>query len=209
MPDSWLTTLGQAFPPTDNRQPPATFGTSPFATHFFNALQNILAAPGQALQSTTPITSDQMIAPAANLAGLVTLGAGAMPAEVNSLRAGIRMRPSGPEYFPENISAPRAANDPAVMSVERGPNYDAAVRQQRILRGIDENTEIGSFDYWQKIAEEEGHKIGSFPNGYKAAKERSRDGKTTLLIDPEGRRVLFRDGQKAVAERYSDISPAK
>lgn len=48
-----------------------------------------LMAPGNALASTTPMTSDQMIAPAANMAGMVTLGAGAMPAAANELRAGM------------------------------------------------------------------------------------------------------------------------
>jgi len=45
-------------------------------------------APGRALQSTEPITTEQMIKPAADLAGLVTLGAGAVPAGANELRAG-------------------------------------------------------------------------------------------------------------------------
>ena len=49
-----------------------------------------LMAPGNAYNSTTPMTSDMMIAPAMNMAGLVTLGAGAVPAGANELRAGIR-----------------------------------------------------------------------------------------------------------------------
>jgi len=49
-------------------------------------------APGNALASQTPITSEQMIEPAMNLAGAVTLGAGAIPAEANALRAGMAGR---------------------------------------------------------------------------------------------------------------------
>jgi hypothetical protein len=51
-----------------------------------------MMAPGNALASETPITSEQMIEPAMNLAGAVTLGAGAVPAEANSLRAGMAGR---------------------------------------------------------------------------------------------------------------------
>jgi hypothetical protein len=53
------------------------------------ATMKTAAAPGQAYNSKTPIPTDQMIAPATDLAGITTLGAGAMPAEANSLRTGM------------------------------------------------------------------------------------------------------------------------
>jgi hypothetical protein len=58
-----------------------------------------MAAPGEALASTTPITTEEMIKPAMDLAGLVTLGAGAMPAEANALRAGIKAYHGSPHDF--------------------------------------------------------------------------------------------------------------
>lgn len=47
-------------------------------------------APGRAYNSTEPVTTSQMVGPSLDLASLLTLGAGAVPAEANSLRAGIR-----------------------------------------------------------------------------------------------------------------------
>ena len=56
-------------------------------------------APGQALASTTPITSDQMIAPAMDIAGMTTLGAGAVPQEANTLNMGIKAYHGSPHDF--------------------------------------------------------------------------------------------------------------
>jgi hypothetical protein len=95
------------------------------------------------------------------------------------------------------------ANDPAMVNVQRAPNYDAALRQQQILNAS-KDAHIGDIDYWQKIADQEGHRIGSFTNPYKAAKETSRNGQPTILIDPDGRRVLYQNGQRVV-ERFSDM----
>lgn len=55
------------------------------------AAWNGFTAPGNALNSTpdNPVMISQMIAPAVNLANMVTLGAGAAPAEAGALRAGI------------------------------------------------------------------------------------------------------------------------
>lgn len=49
-------------------------------------------APGNALASTpeNPVTIEQMIKPAADLAGLLTAGAGGIPGGANELRAGVR-----------------------------------------------------------------------------------------------------------------------
>lgn len=62
-------------------------------------LLNAAMAPGEAYQSTQPITTDQMIAPAADLAGFVTLGAGAAPAEADALRMGIKAYHGSPHDF--------------------------------------------------------------------------------------------------------------
>lgn len=52
-----------------------------------------ITAPGNALVSKEPVTTGQMIRPALDLAGMTTLGAGAIPAEANSLRIGIKGLP--------------------------------------------------------------------------------------------------------------------
>ena len=104
----------------------------------------------------------------------------------------------------ENMRPPVAANDPGMVSMPRAANYDAAIRQQQILQAANKGAHIGDVDYWQKIADKEGHYIGSQTNPYKAAKETSRGGQDTIIIDPDGRRVLYRNGQRVV-ERYSDM----
>lgn len=50
-----------------------------------------MTAPHDALNSTVPITSDQMIAPAMDIAGMATLGSGMVPGEADALRAGIKL----------------------------------------------------------------------------------------------------------------------
>jgi hypothetical protein len=56
-------------------------------------------APGRALQSDTPITSEQMIEPMANLAGLVMGGSYAKPATRDASGMGIRAYHSSPHDF--------------------------------------------------------------------------------------------------------------
>jgi hypothetical protein len=56
-------------------------------------------APGRALQSTEPITTEQMIKPAVDLAGLVTGGSYAAPAQKGASGAGIRAYHSSPHDF--------------------------------------------------------------------------------------------------------------
>lgn len=53
-------------------------------------------APGNAYASTpdNPVTTEQMIKPAADLSSMLTLGAGSIPASANELRMGIRPLPS-------------------------------------------------------------------------------------------------------------------
>jgi hypothetical protein len=71
---------------------PTTFGTSRFGNLLANlgrSAGQAFMAPGQAYQSQTPITTEQMIKPAADIAMMTTLGAGAVPAEANTLRTGM------------------------------------------------------------------------------------------------------------------------
>jgi len=56
-------------------------------------------APGRALQSTEPITTEQMIKPAFDLAGLITGGSYAAPAQRGASGAGIRAYHSSPHDF--------------------------------------------------------------------------------------------------------------
>jgi len=58
---------------------------------------NGVMAPGRAWASDVPITTDQMIQPAMDMAGLATFGTGAFPATANELRAGIRTYQSVPD----------------------------------------------------------------------------------------------------------------
>jgi len=62
-------------------------------------LINAMAAPGNALASTTPITTEQMVKPAADMASMLTLGAGAIPAEANAMRMGIKAYHGSPHDF--------------------------------------------------------------------------------------------------------------
>lgn len=62
---------------------------------------NAAMAPGNAYRSApdNPITTEQMVKPAADLASMVTLGAGAVPAAANDLRMGIRAYHGSPHDF--------------------------------------------------------------------------------------------------------------
>jgi hypothetical protein len=72
------------FPGDTAPQPYENYASPPVAnllSSIAGALGKAFMAPGQALQSTTPITSDQMIAPAMGMAGLaMTGGVGGAPA---------------------------------------------------------------------------------------------------------------------------------
>lgn len=80
------------FPGDTAPKPYENYASPPVAnllSSIAGALGRAFMAPGQALQSTTPITSDQMVKPAADLAMMTTLGAGAAPAGANELRSGL------------------------------------------------------------------------------------------------------------------------
>ncbi len=88
----------QLFPPPNNPAWPSE-GVQSRVRGLAAALMNTLAAPGKALQSTTPIATDEMIKPAADIAMMTTLGAGAIPAEANTARMGIKAYHGSPYDF--------------------------------------------------------------------------------------------------------------
>lgn len=115
---------------------PETF-VNPVADKMVRATVNGVLAPGRALNSTEPLTSDQMIAPAADMAGLITLGAGAVPAEANSLRAGVRpyqnvpqplmgYRKSGPQKGFGETNYPH--KQPVEVTFKNGDSFTDAVQ---------------------------------------------------------------------------------
>lgn len=62
-------------------------GPPQFVINALNGAARIASIPGNAYQSTTPITSDQLIKPAAELVGVTTFGTGAVPIEADALEA--------------------------------------------------------------------------------------------------------------------------
>ena len=120
----------------------------------------------------------------------------------------VTMAGGGPGRIPaeqmlENMRPPVAANDPGLVPVGRAPNYEATIRQQQIINA-GQNAHIGDLDYWEKIATQQGHYFGNQGNPYKAAKETSRNGRDTIIIEPDGRRILYTNGQR-LSERHGDI----
>jgi hypothetical protein len=74
-------------------------GLAPILQHLGSSIGKVFMAPGQALQSTTPMTSEDMIKPAADLAMMTTLGAGAVPQDANALNMGIKAYHGSPHDF--------------------------------------------------------------------------------------------------------------
>jgi len=123
----------------------------------------------------------------------------------------VTMAGGGPGRIPadqmlENIRTPVAANDPA--SIGKAPiNYRGATTKQIIDSAIDKDTHIGDYQYWQKIADQEGHisPMTKSPSEMQAAMNYSSGGKTTVYITPDGRRFVFRDGKLLAKENPMDI----
>src|SRR5882724_7502790 len=105
----------------------------------------------------------------------------------------------------DDSKSPKAANDIDAISGRDRPSYSGAVNKQRIERFVDKDTKTGDFEYWQKIAEKENHIMMKSPNAYAAARAHSLDGKTTMIIDGEGRRVVYKDGVKVARELHRDM----
>lgn len=75
-------------PQIDPAMMPETYA-NPLVDAVIRSIAKIGMIPGQVMQSQTPVTTGDLVKPAFDLAGLVTLGAGATPAEANALRAGL------------------------------------------------------------------------------------------------------------------------
>lgn len=80
--------FGTTTPQEDAATPPTMLDK--MFGNLVNGSAHAVLAPGRALNSPVPMTSEEMIKPATDLAMALTLGAGAAPAEANTLRAGIR-----------------------------------------------------------------------------------------------------------------------
>jgi hypothetical protein len=106
---------------------------------------------------------------------------------------------------------PKPANDPDAFGKDKFKSYGAAARDQLIKKTVDKDTHVGDYAYWQKIAEKEniGGRLTNTPNGYFAARKYSEGDKTTMLIDPEGVRTVYKDGNKVVKELHRDVTKPK
>ena len=76
-------------------------------------------APGRVLQSTEPVTTEEMIKPAADLAGLVTGGSYAAPAQRGASGAGIRAYHSSPHDFDKFDLAKIGTGEGALAAQDR------------------------------------------------------------------------------------------
>lgn len=103
-----LALLGDAYGKVGASRPEASGGPvyDPLALGLLGVGQSALQAlmfPGQVYQGQVPMygsdgrTSPEVIGGALNLGGLLSLGAGGIPAEANSLRAGIRTYQNVPD----------------------------------------------------------------------------------------------------------------
>lgn len=97
-----------------------------------------------------------------------------------------------------------AANDQDVFQKEQPPTYKGALATQKLRQFVDTDTEIRDFNSWKKVAEEEGHLVTDRPNAVRAARVHSENGKTTILIQSNGHRTLFHNGQKVLSEAYEE-----
>lgn len=100
-----------------------------------------------------------------------------------------------------------AANDPNALARQHAPTYKGAMEHQTIKREVNKETKIGDWEYWRKVATEESHLVNGRPNPVAAARANSQGGRTTLMIRQDGRRMLFRGGEKVVAERIVHSAP--
>jgi hypothetical protein len=165
-------------------------------------------APGQALASTTPITSEQMIAPAQDMMALMA-GGGVPAAERGAVGAfgGRLASTTGDELVSNLARAPMTtANESAPFVRPAFGRYEGAVKQQQIERMVGPDTPVGDRDYWRKLADQQGLTWASGrPNPSFAARKYSEGGKTAMIINSDGTRSLFHDGQLITREFSRDL----
>jgi hypothetical protein len=189
---------------------PKTFGTSSFGDWLANLVYRGVTAPGKALASTTPMTSEQMIAPAQDMMTLMA-GGGVPAAERGAVGAfgGRLASTSGDELVSNLARAPGvAANEAVPFTRPATGSYQGAVRQQQIQNLVDRDAHVGDINYWRDLANRENITTSidkTRPNPMAAARKYSEDGKTTMLIRSNGQRIVYRDGEQVVSERMMDL----
>jgi hypothetical protein len=164
-------------------------------------------APGQALQSTTPMTSEQMIAPAQAMQSLMMGGAPMAERGAVGAFGGRLASTTGDELVSNLASAPTTAANEVTPFMRQAPgSYQAAARQQQVGKLAGPDTHVGDVDYWQNIANRENITGNlSRPSFAAAARKYSRDGKTTMTIHSNGARTVYHDGDRVVSERMRDF----
>jgi hypothetical protein len=188
---------------------PRTFGTSSFGDWLANMIGQGLTAPGKALASTTPITSEQMIVPARDMMALM-VGGGVPAAERGAVGAfgGRLASTSGDELVSNLARAPTAVNESLPFMRSAPGSYEGAVRQQQIQNLVNRDAHIGDINYWRDLANKENITTSidkTRPNPMAAARKYSEDGKTTMLIRSNGQRIVYRNGEQVVGERMLDL----
>jgi hypothetical protein len=188
---------------------PKTFGTSSFGDWLANMMYRGFTAPGKALASTTPMTSEQMIAPAQDMMALMA-GGGVPAAERGAVGAfgGRLASTSGDELVSNLTRVPDAAANEVTPFMRESPgSYQGAARQQQIGKAVGPDAHVGDVDYWRNLATKENITAGpwtdrpSFPT---AARKYSEGGRTTMVIHANGVRHVYHDGEKVVGERMQD-----
>jgi hypothetical protein len=166
-------------------------------------------APGQALASTTPITSEQMIMPAQQIQSLMMGGAPMAERGAVGAFGGRLASTTGDELVSNLARAPAAAaNEVAPFMRESPGSYQGAVRQQQIQSLVSRDAHVGDINYWRDLANKENITTSidkTRPNPMAAARKYSEDGKTTMLIRSNGQRIVYRNGEQVVSERMMDL----
>jgi hypothetical protein len=159
---------------------PQTFGTGRFGNLLANlgrSAAGILLAPGQIYQSQTPVTTGQMIKPAADIAMMTTLGAGAVPAEADALRMGMgqigNRRPKGTTTRTPVIEAHpaeqlRMSEQPGGVKLWETPTQQLVQTGFGDYRLMNRSEDWGKYGISQPITNEEGKGLAELWEGIKA-----------------------------------------
>lgn len=155
-------------------------------------------APGEAYQSTTPVTTDEMIAPAASMAGMVTLGAGAVPAEADALRAGMGYKLTPVDHDPfaaHEMDIPGTAKKLAKMASEMG--YSVGHDASNVSRSQYLTLDHPSLDSSLKIRIADHSLPPSYPNS------------ANIEVGPHGEAVGWANAISALARRIGAPVPGE
>lgn len=98
----------------------------------------------------------------------------------------------------------KAANDLDSFQRDNPKTYRGSLEKQKVEAVVDNNTHKGDFDHWDKIAIDEAPlhngKSSNQPNAFEAAKNYSKDNKSTMMILPDGRRAVYKNGREVTIE---------